>query len=169
MGKLAFALFAAIILSMSHAYQIEQSRDDLLAKYYAYVDAKVPKSARLLIGDEKVNAYIGQSVVGIETRGGELYSFEYAPVKSPDITIVVSDDAAMKIGNRSEGVLDAIGNGGIKIKTNSWLAAFKVMALKNAYALSGIDKRLKDKNVAETEIYSANSLFMSGPRIIVRN
>ena len=73
MKALAFALFAVLLLSVSYAYQIEQSREELLAKYYAYVDAKVPKTARMIVGDEKVNAYIGQSVVGIETRGGVIY------------------------------------------------------------------------------------------------
>ena len=169
MKTTAFALFAALLLCASHAYQIEQTRDELLAKYYAYVDAKVPKSARMIIGDEKVNAYIGHSVIGIETRKGELYSFEYAALANPDIVIVVSDDAAGKIENRSMGVLEAIDNGGIKIKTYSWLAMFKVAALQNAYALSGIDSRITNRNVKEGEIYSANSLFMNRQRVLVWN
>ena len=169
MKVLAFALFAAVLLSLSYAYQIEQTREQLLAKYYAYVDAKVPKSARMIVGDEKVNAYIGQSVIGIETRKGELYSFEYAPLKNPDIVIIVTDEAAEKIENRSMGLLEAMDNGGIKIKTYDWLSAFKVAAIKNAYSLSGIDKRLTDKRVAENEIYSTSSLFMVRQRVLVWN
>jgi len=169
MKVLAFALFAAVLLSLSYAYQIEQTREQLLAKYYAYVDAKVPKSARMIVGDEKVNAYIGQSVIGIETRKGELYSFEYAPLKNPNIVIIVTDEAAEKIENRSMGVLEAMGNGGIKIRTYNWLSAFKVAALQNAYSLSGIDKRITDKSVQEEEIYSTNSLFMIRPRVLVWN
>lgn len=169
MKAIAFVLFVSLLICVSYAYQIEQSREELLAKYYAYVDAKIPKSARLIMGDEKVNAYIGQSVVGIETRNGELYSFEYAPVKNPNIVIVVTDDAAEKIENRSMGVLEAIDNGGITIKTYNWFSAFKVAALKSAYSLSGIDKRITDKNVKESDIYSANSLFMNRPRVLVWN
>jgi len=169
MKLLAFALFAAVLLSLSYAYQIEQTREQLLAKYYAYVDAKVPKSARMIVGDEKVNAYIGQSVIGIETRKGELYSFEYAPLKNPNVVIIVTDEAAEKIENRSMGVLEAIGNGGIKIKTYNWLSAFKVAALQNAYSLSGIDRRITDKSVQEEEIYNTNSLFMIRQRVLVWN
>jgi len=169
MKALAFALFAALLLSVSHAYQIEQSREEMLAKYYSYVDAKIPKSLRLLVGDERVNAYIGQSVIGIETRKGELYSFEYAPLKDPNIVIIVTDKAAERIENRSMGVLEAMDNGGIRVKTYNWLSAFKVAALKNAYALSGIDKRLTDKGVQEDEIYSTNSLFMTRQRVLVWN
>ena len=169
MKVLAFALFAAVLLSLSYAYQIEQTREQLLAKYYAYVDAKVPKSARMIVGDERVNAYIGQSVIGIETRKGELYSFEYAPLKNPNVVIIVTDEAAEKIENRSMGVLEAIGNGGIKIRTYNWLSAFKVAALQNAYSLSGIDRRITDKSVQEDEIYNTNSLFMIRQRVLVWN
>ena len=169
MKPFAFALFAALLLCTSYAYQLEQTRDELLAKYYAYVDAKVPKSARMIVGDERVNAYIGQSVIGLEIRRGDLYTFEYAALKNPNIVIVVTDDAAEKIENRSMGVLEAIDNGGIKIKTYNWLSAFKVAALQNAYALSGIDKRITNKTVKENEIYVANSLFMNRQRVFVWN
>ena len=169
MKALAFALFAVLLLSVSYAYQIEQTREELLAKYYAYVDAKVPKSARMIVGDEKVNAYIGQSVVGIETRRGELYSFEYAPLKDPNIVIIVTDEAAEKIENRTMGVLEAMDNGGIRIKTYNWLSAFKVAAIKNAYSISGIDRRITNKTVKEDEIYSTNSLFMIRQRVLVWN
>ena len=169
MKALAFALFAVLLLSVSYAYQIEQSREELLAKYYAYVDAKVPKTARMIVGDEKVNAYIGQSVVGIETRGGVLYSFEYAPLKNPNVVIFVTDDAAERIENRTMGILDAMDNGGIKIKTYDWLSAFKVAALKSAYEMSGIDRRLTNASVKEDEIYNTNSLFMNRQRFLVWN
>ena len=169
MKALAFALFAVLLLSVSYAYQIEQTREELLAKYYAYVDAKVPKTARMIVGDEKVNAYIGQSVVGIETRGGVLYSFEYAPLKNPDVVIIVTDDAAERIENRTMGILDAMDSGGIKIKTYDWLSSFKVAALKSAYEMSGIDRRLTNASVKEDEIYNTNSLFMNRQRFLVWN
>jgi len=169
MKAFVFVLFIVLLLSVPHAYQIEQTREELLAKYYAYIDAKIPKSARMIIGDEKVNVYIGQSVIGIETRKGELYSFEYTPLKNPNIVIIVADDAAEKIENRSLGVLDAMDSGGIKIKTYNWLSAFKVAAIKNAYSLSGVDKRLTDKSVKENDIYSTNSLFMNRQRVLVWN
>ncbi|MFA5929823.1 MAG: hypothetical protein WC861_02985 [Candidatus Micrarchaeia archaeon] len=169
MRMLAFAIFASLLVCLPCAYHIEQTRDELLAKYYAYVDAKVPKSARMIIGDERVNAYIGQSVIGIETRRGELYSFEYAALKNPDIVIVVTDEAAERIENRSMGVLEAMDSGGIRIKTYSWIAMFKVAALKSAYEVSGIDKRITNKDVKEDEIYSTNSLFMNRQRVFVWN
>jgi hypothetical protein len=169
MRSIAFALFAVLLIGASYAYHIEQTREELLAKYYAYVDAKIPKSARMIVGDERVNAYIGQSVMGIETRRGELYSFEYAPLKDPNIVIIVTDEAAEKIENRTMSVLEAMDNGGIKIKTYNWLSSFKVAAIKNAYSLSGIDKRITNKTVKEEDIYSANSLFMNRQRVLVWN
>ncbi|MFA6328726.1 MAG: hypothetical protein WCY41_04740 [Candidatus Micrarchaeia archaeon] len=169
MRMAAFALFAVLLLGAAHAYQIEQTREELLAKYYAYVDAKVPKSARLIVGDERVNAYIGHSVVGVETRAGELYSLEYAPLKDPSIVIIVTDDTAERIEGRTEGILEAMDNGGIKVKAYNWFSSFKVAALRNAYALSGIDRRLTDKSIRENEIYSANSLFMARQRVLVWN
>ena len=96
-----FALSAILMLCTSYAYKIEQSREALLAKYYAYVDPKIPKTARMLIGDERVNAYIGQSVIGLEVKKGELRSFEYAPLQDQSIVVIVSDSAAEKIENRS--------------------------------------------------------------------
>jgi hypothetical protein len=164
MRALLFALLAALLLATASAYQVERTRDDLVARYYSQVDSKIPKSVRMIIGDERVNAYIGHSVIGIETKRGELYSLEYEPLKNPSIVIVVTDDAAERIENRTEGILAAIDNGGIRIKTNGWLPSFKMEALKQAYAISGIDRRLTNKSVQEGDIYSANSLFMNRPR-----
>lgn len=164
-----FALAAILMLCTSYAYQIEQSREALLAKYYAYVDPKIPKTARMLIGDERVNAYIGQSVIGLEVKRGELRSFEYSPLSSPSIVVIVSDSAAERIENRSMGILEAIDSGGIRIISNSWFSAFKVEALKRAYAVSGIDQRLTDRSVKADEIYNANSLFMTRTRVSVWN
>jgi len=169
MKAVLFALFAVLLVSVSYAYQIEQSREQMLSKYYSQVDAKVPKSMRMLLGDERINFYIGQSAIGIETRQGELRTFEYKPLSSPTIVIVVSDLAAESIENRSMGILEAMGNGGIRVKTSNWFSSFKVEALKQAYAVSGIDKRLTDKSIEEEDIYSANSLFMTRQRISVWN
>jgi len=155
-----FALLAVLLISVSYAYQIEQSREQLLTKYYSQVDAKVPKSVRTLIGDERVNMYIGHSVIGFETYRGELRSFEYAPLSNPTITIIVSDDAAEKIENRSMGIQEAIDSGGIRIRESNWVSMLKVEALKRAYAVSGIDRRLTNQSISEDEIYSTNSLFM---------
>jgi hypothetical protein len=164
-----FALSAFAMLCLSHAYQIEQSREALLAKYYAYVDPKIPKTARMLVGDERVNVYIGQSLIGLEVKRGELRSFEYAPLQDPSIVVIVSDSAAEKIENRSMGILEAIDSGAIRIITNNWFSAFKVEALKRAYAVSGIDQRLTDKSVKEGDIYNTNSLFMTRTRVAVWN
>jgi hypothetical protein len=165
MRALLFALIAALMLATASAYQIDATRDELLVKYYAQVEQKIHQSARMIVGSEKVNAYIGHSVIGIETRNGALYSFEFAPVANPSIVITVTDDAAGRIENRTLGILPAIDSGGIKVKANNWMSQFKVEALKSAYAISGIDKRLTNKSVSEKDIYSANSLFMNRPRV----
>jgi len=169
MKALMLVAFVSAMLCCANAYQIEQSREQLLSKYYSQVDQKVPKSARVLVGDERINAYIGHSVIGMETRRGELYSFEYAPLANPSIVIIVTDDAAERIENRSIGLLEAMDSGGITVKANNWVSAFKVEALKRAYAVSGIDARLTDKSVKEDEIYSTNSLFMQRARFSVWN
>jgi len=169
MKAAAFALLSVLILSAPCAYQIEQSREELLMKYYSQVDAKLPKSVRTLIGDERVNAYIGHSVLGIEILRGELRSLEYAPISSPSIVVVVDDVTAERIENRSMGIQEAIDSGGIRIRAGNWLSALKVEALKRAYSLSGIDHRLTNQSIAEDEIYSTNSLFMARARFSVWN
>lgn len=161
MGKLAFAIFfLTLLISSSFCYRIKQSRDVLLDRYYSYVEPKIPKSIKAIVGDERINVYIGESVVGIETKRGELYRLELSPIKNPTIVITVTSEAAEKIEKRKMGILEALENGGIKIKTYRWVSALKVEAIKKAYALSGIEKRLLNKDIKESEIYSTNSFFV---------
>jgi len=144
----ATCAFALLLLSACFSYNIVQSREEMLSYYYSAIDAKVPKSAKMLIGDEKVNVYIGRDIIGIETKGGELRSFELSPLESPNIIIRVSDYAAESIAKKRMGILDAIDLGEITIETHGWYAAFKVEVLKRLYAVAKIDDIILGKKKA---------------------
>jgi hypothetical protein len=160
-----FAVFACLLLLLScaSAYTIKSSREQMLAKYYENYD-KIPKSARLLVGDESVNAYIGQSVIGIKIDNGELTYFEFSPVKNPGIVIVVSDSAAERIERGQMGILQAIDNGGIKITAKSFMSALKVEALKKIYAMSGADRELVKGQTGSPPL--SNSIAILRARIV---
>jgi hypothetical protein len=150
-----FALFAFLLLiSTCFSYEISISRDKMVEYYYQKVAAKIPKSARLLLGSETINAYVGKSVVGIRTRNGELEALEYYSFDSATISIYVEDGAAARIEAGEEGVIAAINNGGIKITSNNLFTAFKIEALKKIYAVSGYDAVLQGKT-SQAEQYRA--------------
>jgi len=165
--KIAAILFAALLLaSVSFSYKVQQSREEILSYYYSSIDAKVPKSAKMLIGDEKVNVYIGTDSIGIETHGGELSSFEMVPLENPGIEIWVSDYAAEAMVKKRMGVLDAIDAGEITIKTHSWYAAFKVEVLKRLYAVAKIDDIVLGKKKSGGETDLSNSAIVQKARIV---
>jgi hypothetical protein len=140
-------LIFAIAMSLpAHAYTIDQSREQLLAKYYADVEPKIPPSARMLVGDERINAYIGNQTFGAVVVNGDLESFDYSLVDNPTITIRVTDYAADSISDGQMGIMDAINNGGITIQTSNLLSALKVAVMERIYAASGYDKRLTQGN-----------------------
>src|SRR3989338_9078864 len=163
--KIAAILFAALLLaSVSFSYKVQQSREEILSYYYSSIDAKIPKSAKMLVGDEKVNVYIGTDSIGIETHGGELSSFEMVPLENPGIEIWVSDYAAEAMVKKRMGVLDAIDAGGITIKTHGWYQAFKVEVIKRLYAVAKIDDIVLGKKKAGAGDLS-NSAYVQRARI----
>lgn len=164
--KIAAILFAALLLaSVSFSYKVQQSREEMLSYYYSNIDAKVPKSAKMLIGDEKVNIYIGTDNIGIETRGGELASFEMVPLENPGIEIWVSDYAAEAMVKKRMGVLDAIDAGEITIKAHGWYQAFKVEVVKRLYAVAKIDDIVLGKKNAGAGTDLSNSAYVQRARI----
>ena len=163
--KIAAILLAVLLLaSASFSYKITQSREEMLSYYYSNIDAKVPKTAKLLLGDEKINVYIGGDSIGIETRAGELASFEMVPLENPGIEIWVSDYAAEAMVKKRMGVLDAIDAGGITIKTHGWYQAFKVEVIKRLYAVAKIDDIVLGKKKAGAGDLS-NSAYVQRARI----
>lgn len=115
------------------------TRDEMLLYYQEHVQDKIPKTAELIIGDERINLYIDGRVFGIETRQGELYSFEAAPLGNPTIVVTVSDQAGQDIASGKSGVLSEIDSGGIKIDAKNFFSALKVEVAKRIYAVSGAD------------------------------
>lgn len=162
----ACLLFAVLLSSAAFAYRLTATREEMLSYYYSNIDAKVPKTAKLLLGDEKINVYIANDIIGIETRGGELASFEMAPVENPSIIIRVSNEAAEKIAKKRMGVLDAIEQGGITIKTQGWYPAFKVEVLKRLYAVAKIDDIILGKKKPGAEGDLSNSAIVQRARIV---
>ena len=162
------ALLAVVLLlfsSVSFSYKIVQSREEMLSYYYSNIDAKVPKTAKLLIGDEKINVYIGTDIIGIETHGGELSSFELTPLESPNIIIRVSDYAAEAIAKKRMGILDAIDEGEITIETKGFYAAFKVEVVKRLYAVAKIDDIVLGKKKAPAGTDLSNSAYVQKAKI----
>lgn len=155
----AALLLFALCLSLADAYYIKQSRDQLLDYYFAYVDGKVPRSARMLIGDERINAYIGSQEMGIETRRGQLYSFEMYAFEKPTIVVRVTDDAADRLSNREIGIMQAIDSGGIKIEPKTLLSSIKVEMIKRIYAISGADDKIMGKRNYPASPYTSSSIY----------
>jgi hypothetical protein len=141
--RLLFSIFAiCLLLSALHAYRLNASREELLAYYQNHLEEKMPRSAKMLIGSERINVYVGGEVFGIETRLGELYYFEEYALEKPGIVINVTDDAAQKITTGKAGILQSIDDGGIKIESKNFLSALRVETIKRIYAISGVDDQL---------------------------
>ncbi|MCX6773089.1 MAG: hypothetical protein NTV88_04970 [Candidatus Micrarchaeota archaeon] len=163
----AIAFILILICSTSFAYQLTATRDEMLNYYYAAIDSKLPKSIKMLVGDEKANVYIGGKVLGIETRGGELKTFETTEVENPGIIIRISDFAAEKISQKQSGVLTAIDSGEITIETKGWYTTFKVEVIKRLYAVSKLDDvLLGKKNSGATQGGIYNSAYAQRVRIV---
>ncbi|MCX8175090.1 MAG: hypothetical protein N3E51_02705 [Candidatus Micrarchaeota archaeon] len=143
MGLAARLAVAFLLLSsLSFPYEIKSSREELLAQYYAHIDPKIPKSARAILGDEKVNVIVGRQVIGIETKRGQLSYFEFQPVKNPTIVIIISEEAAEKMARGESGLLAALESGGVRIEPKNLLSAIKVETIKRIYAASGADEKI---------------------------
>lgn len=160
------AAFAILLLaSASSAYYLNATREEMLTKYQTYVEPKIPKSARMLVGDERVNVYVGRKVLGIETKRGELSSFELRPVESPSVVVTISDSAAEKIEARKMGILQAIDSGGIKIDAKNFFSALKIETMKRIYAVSGADDELLGKKKGSARADTYNSIYVQRARI----
>ena len=148
-GKfLIFAVFLAIFFSSCSAFVLNASRDEMLAYYQTYLEPKIPSSAKALIGDERINVQLGGKTLGIELKHGELTGFGIGAIDSPSIEVIVSDAAAEAIKGKREGMLDAINNGGITVKTNDFFTMIKVEMMKRIYAISGADDLITGKRAA---------------------
>lgn len=157
MGARHAALLAILLilafLPFGNAYTVNQSREQLLARYYADVEPKIPPSARMLIGDERINAYIGNQTFGAVVQRGSLTAFDYSPLDNPTITVRVSDYAADSISKGQMGIMDAIDNGGITIQTSSFLSAIKVAMMERIYAASGYDRKIAQGSGSQESEY----------------
>lgn len=161
------AAVALVLLSLGalQATIVLQSREEMLNYYYSSVDGKIPKSARMLIGDEKINVYVSSQAIGIETTRGELSSFETYPVAKPTIVVRVSDTALERLSARKTGLLALVDTGEIRIEPKTLLSALKVEAMKRIYAVSGADRQLFSSPSAPQAPNSFNSLYVQRTRI----
>ncbi|MEM4634110.1 MAG: hypothetical protein QW275_03070 [Candidatus Anstonellaceae archaeon] len=161
-----FALFAFFLLFFSlqvHSTPFNYTREQIIAEYHK-VEPKLPKSAKMLIGNERVNAYVGGRVIGAEFRGGELYSLEMHPVKNPGIEVTISDAAVQAIREKKSGILPLIEKGEIRITTTNFLSSLKIEAAKRIYAVSGADEQITGKKKpSAAEAY--NSAYIQRARI----
>ncbi len=161
-------LAICLLLSAAYAYRLNASREELLAYYQNHLEEKMPKSAKMLIGNERINIYIGGQVFGIETRLGELYYFEAYALEKPGIVVNVSDDAAQRLAKKKIGILQAIDEGGIRIDSRNFLSALKVEMIKRIYAVSGADDQFLDRKkgtVPAPPMQDYNSLYTQHARI----
>ncbi|MCX8198132.1 MAG: hypothetical protein N3F07_02980 [Candidatus Micrarchaeota archaeon] len=143
MGFLALAAFLSLaFFSLAHPFAFNYTRQEIITHYQSKIEPQVPKSARMLIGDEKVNVEIGGKAIGAEFQKGELVYLEMGRLANPGIEISVSDYAAEEIQQGRSGVIPMLDRGEIKVKANSFLAALKVEAAKRIYAISGADEKI---------------------------
>jgi hypothetical protein len=157
--RLAPLLLIALCLQLANAYYLSQTRDQLLEYYFANVEGKVPQTARMLIGDERISVYVGSQPMGIETRRGQLYSFELRAIENPTIIVRVSDEAAEKIAHKQMGIMQAISSGGITIEPKTLLSSVKVEMMKRIYAVSGCDDKLLGKKYVSPQPFTYNSIY----------
>ncbi len=99
----------------------------------------------MLIGDERVNIYVGGKTLGTVIKGGYLSSFELQAVPNPSIEIWVNDYAAERLENRTMGLIPALENGDMTVRTYGFFTGMKVGLVKNLYILSGGDDILLRK------------------------
>ncbi len=169
MKLLAAAAILSLLLTQCFAYELIQSRDEMLTYYYLQVEDKIPKSARMLIGDERINVHLGGQTIGIETMRGNLYSFETTPVPDPTLEITVSDTAAEKLSKGESGVLPLLETGEIKLEPKNLFTAIKMGMITRLYAASGADEKLTArKHPTENSAISQtlNSIYVHRVKIM---
>ncbi len=162
---LAAAVSLLFLLSSVSAYILNWTRDEMLDEYHTVVEPKLPRSAKMLLGDERINVYVGGKVIGIMTLHGELSYFELSPVDNPTIVATVSDSAAEAIEAKTMGLMAALESGGIRIEGKNLFSILKVEAIKRIYALSGADAKILGRKQTATAAGIYNSLFVQKARI----
>jgi len=161
----AFAIFLAALLASCSAFDLKYSREEMLSYYQTSIEPVVPKSAKTLLGDERINLYVGNRSFGIETKRGELYGFELRPISEPTIIVNVSEEAASAIAAKKYGVMNAIRNGGIKVCTSNFMSAIKVGMMQRIYAVSGADDVLTGKKMPPRGLDTYGALYIQRARI----
>ena len=162
---LAAFVFLALLFSSCSAYTLSLTREQMLTYYQGSMEPKLPRTAKLLLGDERINAYVGGKALGIETRHGELHSFEMSALTDPTIVVRVTDSALEGISAGREGILAAIDAGEIAVEPQNFLSAIKLEAMKRIYAASGADRKLFGAGASWQAANSANSLYVQRARI----
>lgn len=167
MAKLALfiLLFSLFALNFLQAFTLNGTREEMLIYYQTAIEPKMPNTAKALLGDERINLAIGGKTLGIETRQGELYGFGFTPIVNPSITVAVSDAAAGGIAAKKLGILSAINNGGITVRTSNWYTALKVEMMKRIYAASGADDHLTGKRAMPRSLESYNAIYIQRAKI----
>ncbi len=167
MAKRLFSILAALSFfsSVCFAYALTETREEMLTYYQEKIEPKVPKSARMLVGNEKINVYVGGKVLGIETRRGELYSFETAPLNNPTIIVTVTDEAFGSIEQKKTGILPLIESGGIRIEAKTFFSAIKIETIKRIYAVSGMDDVIMGRKKGYSAMENYNSIYVQKVRI----
>lgn len=160
---LAFA-FILILVSAASAYVLNSTREGMLSYYNSEIEPKVPKTAKILLGDERINVQAGGKTIGIQTVRGELAVFEFYPVEDPTVEITVSDWAAEAIEGRKIGIMQALESGGITVRTNNFFSFLKVEMIKRIYAVSGADDAILGKKKG-TVASALNSMLVQRVRI----
>jgi len=165
--KATFAVFfALVLLQLAYSFEMNMTREEILANYQEKVGPKIPQSAKVLIGDERMNVYVAGRVFGVETKRGELYYFETYALNNPGVVVTVSDYAAEQISKKKMGITQAINSGGIRIEPKNFLSALKVEAAKRIYSASGGDDYLLGKKKTPAEKAGTyNAIYVSRTRI----
>jgi len=165
--RFLFALLTCLLLlSLCYPYRLNKTREELLADYQTNVDPRIPKSAKVLLGSERINVYFGQDVFGVETRNGELYYFETRTLPDPGIVVKVSNRAAEQMAKRKMGIMSALDSGEMTIEGKNLLSSLKIEVAKRIYAVSGGDDYLLGKKTSPSESAKTyNAVYISRTRI----
>ncbi|MEM4348155.1 MAG: hypothetical protein QXN37_01150 [Candidatus Anstonellaceae archaeon] len=135
----AFGLLLCACLTFGQHESLEWNAEEMLTYYQVNIDYKVPKSAKMLIGSERINVYVKGYIIGIQTKRGEIQHFGFGALENPTIVVFISDRAYEDIKNRKIGVLKAIDLGEIRIEGKTLLSSLKIEAAKRIYAAAGGD------------------------------
>ncbi|MFA6489350.1 MAG: hypothetical protein WCT52_01605 [Candidatus Micrarchaeia archaeon] len=162
---LAVCVFLVFLLNFCSAYVLNESREEMLSYYQTYLEPKIPRTAKALLGDERINVQIGGKTLGIATKRGELSDFEVHAIGNPTIEVAVSDAAAEAIKGKKVGIMPCLDDGSIKVRTSNFFTAVKVEMMKRIYAVSGADDAITGKAAPSRSIESYNSIYIQRAKI----